>query len=219
LNHQFGWLIHPIFSKKGGYPETMVELFDSYSFTENIPSRLPAMSDEVKKRIRGTADFLGINYYSSRVIGPLPFDLQYKDFKYTFDVSRTWERGSAEWFYIVPNGLYDLLNWISEKFDYPKIIITENGFSDKGGVDDVERVEYIKDHIYQTLRSIKNGCNVTAYTVWSLIDSFEWTDGYTQKFGIYSIDMMSREKERIPKKSAKFFESLSKNRRFTLTSK
>lgn len=213
-----GWLMNPIFSKSGGYPKIMVERFQNLSIKEGTWSRLPIMSDYEKNFIRGTADFLGVNYYTSRLIAPkeeinLPPYLD-NDINVDFSNSSTWLKGRADWFYIVPKGLYDILIWLRDKYQNPKIFITENGFPDDGRLKDEGRITYIQEHLKMISKAMKEKCNIKGYTVWSLIDSFEWLDGYTQKFGIFSVNFTSHNKERIPKKSAKFFKNLIKKKFF-----
>lgn len=59
------------------------------------------------------------------------------------------------------------------------MIISENGWADNGQLNDTDRVEYIKLHLTEVVKAIRNaGCNVKAYTVWSIIDNFEWLAGY-----------------------------------------
>lgn len=204
--------MEPIFSKYGGYPKVMVERFQNISQKEEIWSRLPLMSDYEKNFIKGTADFLGVNYYTSRLISPksennLPPYLD-NDIDVDFSMSSSWLKGNAEWFYVVPKGIYDILIWIKDKYENPKIFITENGFPDNGRLDDEGRITYIQEHLSMISKAMKQKCNIKGYTVWSLIDSFEWLDGYTQKFGIFSVNFTSKEKERIPKKSAIFLKEL-----------
>lgn len=87
----------PIFSKSGGYPKIMVERFQNLSKVEGIWSRLPVMSDYEKEFIKGTVDFLGVNYYTSRLIAPkegenLPPFLD-NDINVDFSMSDKWPKG------------------------------------------------------------------------------------------------------------------------------
>ena len=78
------------------------------------------------------------------------------------------------------------------KFFYGKIkkfVVTENGASfadvpEKKKIHDVERIEFLKAHMAQLLRAKKDGINVKGYFVWTLMDNFEWAEGYTQRFGL-----------------------------------
>lgn len=71
-------------------------------------------------------------------------------------------------------------SWIKNEYDNPEVIITENGWSDDGELNDVGRIDYLKSHLQATLEArIVDGCNVTGYTHWSVIDNFEWGRGYS----------------------------------------
>lgn len=71
-------------------------------------------------------------------------------------------------------------SWIKNEYNNPELYITENGWSDDGESYDVDRINYMRKHLNAILDAIhKDGCNVKAYTVWSIIDNFEWLAGYT----------------------------------------
>lgn len=205
--------MNPLFSKQGDYPQVMIDEIGNKSKIEGWPwSRLPSFTNLQRKSLVGAVDFLALNYYTSRFAAPsknifseISFD---NDVGMEYFVDDSWKRGKSSWLYSVPKGLEDLLKWIKEKYDNPTVIISENGTSDDGQVEDEFRVEYLKSHIAAVARAIKQGCNVIGYTVWSLIDNFEWLQGYREHFGIYSVNMTSPEKERTPKASAKFMKKV-----------
>lgn len=73
-----------------------------------------------------------------------------------------------------------ICRWIKNEYNNPEVIITENGWSDNGTLIDTGRIDYIRSHLTEVVKAIWNDrCNVSAYTVWSIIDNFEWTSGYT----------------------------------------
>ncbi|VDM56800.1 unnamed protein product, partial [Angiostrongylus costaricensis] len=90
---------------------------------------------------------------------------------------------------------------------YFKVFITENGCMDTPGesLNDVTRMRYLREHIAAVSQAIVDGCNVVGYTLWSLIDNFEWTAGYTKLFGIHEVDFTSHSRTRTPKHSAKLY--------------
>lgn len=65
------------------------------------------------------------------------------------------------------------------EYDNPEVMILENGFSDHGDLKDNDRIEYIYKNLKVMLEAIADGCNVTRYTYWSLMDNFQWSSGYT----------------------------------------
>ncbi|MDQ1551625.1 MAG: beta-glucosidase, partial [Actinomycetota bacterium] len=110
---------------------------------------------------------------------------------------------------IYPQGLFDLLTRIQR--DYPRIplIITENGMPDPTAdhtVDDPYRVTFLREHFQQASRAIAAGVPLEGYYVWSLLDNFEWAEGYTQRFGIVAVDFATQ--KRTPKKSAALLTSV-----------
>lgn len=213
LQYRLGWSANPIFSKDGGYPKIMVDDFDMKAKRENSWSRLPKMDNEMKMKIRGTADFFALNYYTSSLVkmkstpsSKISFD---DDTFAEYSFNETWKKGKSKWIFNVPEGFYNLIKWISERYANPRIFISENGYSDDGNLNDEYRITYIKSHLGAISKAIRNGYNVEAYTVWSLIDNFEWNSGFTEFFGIYAINRTRY--ERVPKKSVYFFKNLLAN--------
>lgn len=80
---------------------------------------------------------------------------------------------------MVPWGFYNLLSKIRKDYNNPPVIITENGFATAGGLEDVDRVKYYRGYLAAMLDAIEEGSDIRAYTAWSLMDNFEWMDGYT----------------------------------------
>jgi beta-glucosidase len=112
----------------------------------------------------------------------------------------------AEWQQLHAEGLYDLLMRL--KADYPAIpiVITENGIPDNGPeltTDDDYRINYLRDHFVQAHRAIGDGVPLEAHYVWSLLDNFEWAEGYQQRWGIVAVDFETQ--ERRPKKSFDYY--------------
>lgn len=221
LNFDVGWFANPIFSKDGGYPKVMVDEINERSKREGrLVPRLPVMSDEVKSYIKGTADFLGYNYYSSRLVQFNSSDFNpnvepdwWTDSRIIFSTNPTWKRAKSTWLFNVPEGLHDALVWFKTQYNNPPVFITENGWSDDGQLDDNGRVEYLKAHLTSISKAINdNQCNVIGYTTWSIIDNFEWLRGYTEHFGLFTVNLTSSEKERTPKKSAGFLRDVIKRR-------
>lgn len=215
MNFELGWFAHPIYSKSGGYPQVMIDEIDERSKREGRPwSRLPKMSNELQKFIHGTADFLGFNYYSSRYaqLNTSDYDPHskptiYDDARIITSIDPAWKRAKSSWLYAVPQGLHDALVWIKKQYANIPVLITENGWSDDAGqLNDDDRIEYFQSHLMAVALAINvDKCNVIGYTAWSIIDNFEWRKGFSERFGIYYVNITSDNKERVAKKSAGFW--------------
>lgn len=211
----------PIFID-GDYPEIMKTNIDRKSANEGRTfSRLPKFTDAQKAFVRGTSDFLALNYYSSGIVAPLSdlpgANLADSDSEIWGDVDRVdWEQAKSDWLFSVPEGLHDHLVWIKNNTNNVKVYITENGFSDEPmQINDTGRARYLDNHLAAISRAISaEGCNVQAYTVWSLVDNFEWMMGYTERFGIFAIDFDDADKTRIEKGSVQIFRDLIPRRWF-----
>lgn len=135
-------------------------------------------------RLQGYFDYIGVNYYHhDRLTWRPPFkkneNLKTTDFG--------WE--------IFPEGIYHVLKNYA-KYQKP-LYITENGIADQK---DSQRADFIKGHLSYILQAINEGADVRGYFHWSLLDNFEWADGYAMKFGLYQVDRTTF--ERIARPSA-----------------
>lgn len=94
----------------------------------------------------------------------------------------SWEETGSTWLRPVPWGFRKVLNWIKNTYKNPPLIVTENGYSDLPDIvlNDNGRIQYYKHYINNLLKAvIIDGCNIKGYSVWSLMDNFEWASGYT----------------------------------------
>ncbi|XP_054742309.1 myrosinase 1-like [Anastrepha obliqua] len=214
MQYSLGWLANPIFGKTGNYPQLILDDIRNNSMREGLSwSRLPAFDEFWSKIIKGSGDFLGLNYYTSRYAELAdPADGEIPSWEYDsqlqYSVDEKWKQGNSDWLYCVPQGLEDILKWIRDHYDNVEVFVTENGWSDNGQLEDSERVDYLQAHLQAVLNAVNDGCNVTHYSHWSLIDNFEWNMGYTQKFGLFYLNLTSPNKERIAKKSARYYSSV-----------
>ncbi|XP_066248601.1 myrosinase 1-like [Euwallacea similis] len=210
MQMSFGWFVHPIFSATGDYPLVMSHRISTISLMQNFTeSRLPAFSDDEKKLLKGSADFLGLNHYHTWMVSNKQYPLN----QVSFDADKSIRKETnSSWpdKEILPWGLIKLLTWIKTEYNNPLVYITENGIGDTtGNISDTKRIQFLEEYINATVYAAKvEGCNVAKYTVWSLMDNMEWTSGYTIKFGLYQVDFKNPAKTRNPKTSAAFFKGL-----------
>ncbi|XP_033747862.1 lactase-phlorizin hydrolase-like [Pecten maximus] len=209
MQFSLGWFANPIFGSNGDYPDVM----------KNI-SRLPVFTSAEKQRNKGASDFFGLNHYTSKLVSNNPRGAT-DPVSYITDIeTRTeddpsWRGSSSSWLKVNPSGMRSILNWIKHTYGNPKVYVTENGISDCGTLQDQARLDYYKGYINNMLRAITmDGCNVTGYVAWSLLDNFEWASGYTEKFGLIKVNFERNERPRTVKDSAFFFADLVKNNGF-----
>ncbi|MEV0732606.1 GH1 family beta-glucosidase [Polymorphospora sp. NPDC050346] len=120
-----------------------------------------------------------------------------------------WPTSQADWQQIYPDGLYDILTRVTRDYGPMPISITENGLPtpDPLGaddtVDDAGRVAFLRDHIAAAHRAIADGVPLKSFHVWSLMDNFEWAEGYDQRWGLIHVDYPTQ--RRILKRSAHWY--------------
>jgi beta-glucosidase len=119
---------------------------------------------------------------------------------------------------IWPRGIYDLVMQISREYNHPIIEISENGCcyldspDETGRVPDERRISFHRQILAELARAIADGARVRAYHAWSLVDNFEWTDGYTQRYGLTYVDF--RNQKRIVKDSGLWYGGVAAANRF-----
>jgi beta-glucosidase len=153
---------------------------------------------------KGTQDFLGINYYSRdllrfdpRAAGELFIHREIAPGAETNDLG--WE--------IFPEGLGSVIEEWSRRSGGLPVYITENGVADAR---DVLRPRFIVRHLARVARAIARGVDVRGYYHWSLLDNFEWADGYTPRFGLVEVDFATQ--ARTPRKSAEVYARIARAR-------
>ncbi|XP_057668690.1 myrosinase 1-like [Diorhabda carinulata] len=214
LAFEFGLYAHPIFF--GDWPEVVKQRVAERSSNESFTkSRLPPFTEDDISQINGTADYVAFNFYDTKLIKNVE-EADFDSVSYDNDL-RTSAENDPKWntsidgtTSIYPNGLCEYLNWIKNNYNNPDIYITENGVADDGStLDDKERINYLTDYLTAVLDAIyKYEVKVKAYTMWSLLDNFEWRKGYSVHMGFFSVDFEDPERKRTPKKSVKFFREL-----------
>jgi beta-glucosidase len=168
--------------------------------------------------IAAPLDFLGVNYYFPSTVRAAPY-VQDDPARRTADDLGTaeavtpGEELTAMGWPIEPAGLTRLLGWLKDTYaDLPPIYITENGracedvVSPDGQVDDPDRVRYLSGHLRAVADAIEAGVDVRGYYCWSLMDNFEWAEGYAKRFGLVHVDYATQ--KRTPKASFEWYRAL-----------
>lgn len=206
LEFYLGWFADPIFL--GDYPESM---------KKRVSDRLPLITEEQRKKIKGSADFFALNHYTTHyaahaetnegennILNNSGF---FEDQHVELSSDPEWEKTTMGW-NVVPWGIRKLLNWIDKRYGHPELYVSENGtsFEDRladGKVDDTRRKAYYKEYIKECHKAIAEGVDLKGYFIWSLLDDFEWNLGYSKRFGLHYVDFETG--ERIPKSSALWY--------------
>ena len=179
-------------------------------FGEQLPTPNGADLDDDLAQIRQPLDFYGLNYYNPILVGAatessgLPFD--YREALPGYPVTDFgWP--------VVPEGLRELLVLMRDRYPgLPPLVVTENGCSygigpgPDGVVDDRPRIDYLDAHLRAVAEAIADGVHVTGYFCWSLLDNFEWTQGYRQRFGLVHVDYQTL--VRTPKRSFDWYAAM-----------
>lgn len=192
------WFIEPVLGL--GYPQDMLELYGS---------RMPSVPESDAGLIAQPIDVVGVNYYERAIVAHEDNDTLLKIRRVrTSDRPRTADRE------IYAPGLREVLDRLHHTYRVPRIVVTENGAASRsdeaveaGRVHDPVRVAFLRDHLEQVAEARRAGIPVDGYFAWSLMDNFEWSEGYTLRYGVVHVDFATQ--KRTPKDSALFLRSLS----------
>ncbi|EGO30093.1 glycoside hydrolase, family 1 [Serpula lacrymans var. lacrymans S7.9] len=194
---RLGWFAHPIYL--GYYPEALKKM---------IGNRLPEFTPEEIAVVKGSSDFFGLNTYTTHVVqegGDDEFNGGVKQSHKRADGTELGTQGKILYFQ-----RNILLGYIYKKYGKP-IYVTESGFAVKDenkktveeAINDTDRVEYYHDYTKGMLEAVtEDGVDVRGYFAWSLLDNFEWAEGYKIRFGVTYVDYETQ--KRYPKQSSKF---------------
>ncbi|WP_433066565.1 GH1 family beta-glucosidase [Dactylosporangium sp. CS-033363] len=179
------WL-DPLF--KGRYPQDWLA-----SQAPDAPV-LKAIRDGDLAIISAQNDVLGVNYYGTTHI--------------TGTGARVFVHptSQATWQEISPDGLYDLLTRIKRDYGDVPLTVTENGMATTNPMRDDDRITFLRTHFAAAHRAIQSGVKLESFHVWSLMDNFEWAEGYTQRWGLVNVDFASQ--RRTHKASADWYKKV-----------
>jgi beta-glucosidase len=142
---------------------------------------------------KGTQDFIGLNYYSVDTVSFHPGKpnelFTHSGYHDEADLSDT------KFIANIPEGLFDTIKWAVRSYPNLPILITENGVEDAG---DRLRPRYLAQHIHQVWRAVNFNWPVKGYFHWTLVDNFEWERGWTQRFGLWALDVETQKRTKRP---------------------
>ncbi|PIA51295.1 hypothetical protein AQUCO_01100260v1, partial [Aquilegia coerulea] len=210
-----GWCLEPFFY--GDYPISMRNL---------VKDRLPTFSDNEKGTVMGSLDFIGINYYTSEFAKGLPLVIK-EPYSWDTDscVQISQENAKGETvgplqdlntqIASYPDGLRQVLVYLTQRYGSPKLYITENGIGKstenteeflERKRDDEYRIHCMIDHLDAVKQAREEGANVMGYFAWSLMDNFQYNDGYSIQYGLWFINY-SNDLIRLAKRSTDWYRS------------
>jgi beta-glucosidase len=193
------WFVHPISGR--GYPEDMLELYGAL---------MPKFSVSDLDIIARPIDVLGVNYYERCIVS----DSSEGVIKVKHEKRPNPHTADRE---IYPEGLAEILTRLHLDYGFKSLAVTENGAAfhetpdNTGYIDDHNRVDFLITHLEQAQKAIAFGVPLAAYFAWSLMDNFEWSEGYNMRYGLTHVDFATQ--QRTPKTSAHFLRSLSRKNR------
>ena len=178
------------------------------AYLKGLGANAPKTTDAEMKAIGSPLDFVGLNVYqptwiradSTKEIG---FSV--------VDDPKSYPHMLSPWLTVGPEALYWSPKLVTKLWKPKEIFITENGCSSsdiltaEGTVLDTDRVMYLRNYLTQLHRAIQEGVPVKGYFLWSLLDNYEWADGYEKRFGITYVDF--RTQKRTPKLSSEFYKA------------
>jgi beta-glucosidase len=196
-----------------GYLTVMLEGKYTDAFLRNAGDSAPKYTAEDLRAISSPIDFVGLNVYtphryvvaadneSGFTLMPFPATFPHMD---------------STWLKIAPEAMYWAPRHVAKLWGVKSIYITENGTSATdepaadGNIYDVDRIMYLRNYLTHLHRATSEGVPVRGYFLWSLMDNFEWSDGFEKRFGLYRVDFETQ--RRTPKLSASFYrETIERN--------
>ena len=190
------WYMKPVMT--GAYPEIIEQLPEAHK-----PDILPGDMETIAQPL----DFLGVNFYTR-------LHYQASETDYYEEMPHQAPMTDIGW-EIYPKALTELLVSLHGKYQLPPVFITENGaaMDDKminSEVHDQDRIDYYNSHLNAVNDAMEQGVTVSGYFAWSLMDNFEWAEGYSKRFGIVYVDYVTQ--QRVIKDSGNAYSHLIKNR-------
>lgn len=187
----------------GCYPDELREMYgDAW----------PAEADAEASGLAQPIDFVGVNYYTRAVVADDPAARLVRERRVPqpqhAHTEMAWE--------VYPPGLTDTLTWVRDRYGNVPLYVTENGAAfydpptaDADTLDDPLRVAYYREHLRAVRRAIARGVDVRGYFAWSLLDNFEWSHGYSKRFGLVHVDFATQ--RRTLKRSARFYAGVARS--------
>ena len=196
---------------RGAYPERLTSEFS--------PARVPGLVHEGDfDLITAPIDFLGVNFYAPAYVGIRPDgEPRHGEQLIGPDEVLVQPEGmpvtAMNWL-VDSSAIYELMTRVRDETNGLPLYITENGsawydyVTQDGTVEDYERLQYLRDHLTALHEAIEHGVNLRGYFAWSLLDNFEWAEGYAKRFGLVFVDFGTQ--KRVIKRSGEFYAAVAR---------
>ncbi|MCU0845402.1 MAG: family 1 glycosylhydrolase [Spirochaetes bacterium] len=174
-----------------------------YTGTIDLRVLLGPSIREHDEALRGTLDWIGVNYYTREILSFNPFKPGFIERKTCTSSPATdmgWE--------IYPEGIYRLCKTLGGRYPGVPLFIAESGLADAA---DDRRPRFILEHLAWVHRLVQEGCPITGFTYWSMTDNWEWAKGFGPKFGLYRVERATM--ERVETSSARLYRFIAHNNR------
>jgi beta-glucosidase len=186
------WFLEPVL--RGRYPA-------AFSFS---PAVFMKIHQDDMNLARAPLDFIGINLYYRTIVSAPTLSERFSDVRFLLlpahmSPGQTAPKTDIGW-EVWPHSLYDMVMRITRDYDRPTLEITENGcaYNDAPGPDgtihDDRRIAYHQQYLTELARAIRDGADVRGYHAWSLMDNFEWAEGFRQRFGLAYVDFSTQKR-------------------------
>lgn len=189
------WFLDPLYGR--GYPQDV---------WQRCGASAPAVAEGDLAAIAARTDFLGVNYYFPETVADAPGNGML-DLRVVAPPAGA-ERTAFGW-EVSPEGMVALLHRVHQDYRPAEIHITENGstwddaVTADGRIDDVDRCRYLARHLSSARRALESGIPLKGYFAWSLLDNFEWAEGYARRFGLVHVDFATQ--KRTLKRSGQWY--------------
>ena len=205
------WFLDPVL--RGRYP-------DAFTF---LPERMMRIKSGDMEKTRVPLDFIGINLYYRTIAsaaGALHRASHPQEWLFPVNMAGGEQGPKTDFGWEVwPQALYDIVMRITRDYNHPVLEITESGCSyndapdANGAIRDTRRIHYHREYLAALSRAISEGADARGYHAWSLMDNFEWADGYSQRFGLAYVDFNNR--NRTVKDSGRWYAKVAAENRLS----
>jgi len=191
--------------ENAGYLTVIMEGKYTDAYLKRLGAAAPKFTPEEMKIISSPLDFVGLNIYTASYVRAAETDPGYAMVRNPSSFPHMF----SDWLTLGPEAIYWAPKLVAEVWGVKEIYITENGCSSNdqvapdGHIYDSDRIMYLRNYLTQLQRATSDGVPVKGYFLWSLLDNFEWADGYSKRFGITYVDFKTQ--KRTPKMSSDFY--------------